>query len=219
MNSQQKTVAILGNGAVGIAVAKGFAELGYRVIFGTRDVGSSKTRDAVAVVTGATATSYAAAAHAADIAFIAVPYAALQDVLALAGAENLAGKLVIDATNPVDFSTGAPQLAIGFTDSAGEIVQRALPNAKVVKAFNIIAAHRMVHPQFTDGTPDMIIAGNDAAAKVTVTALLEQFGWRKAIDLGDITASRLLESLAMVWISYAFKNNHWTHGFSVLGRG
>lgn len=218
MNQQQKTVAILGNGVVGVAVAKGFAELGYKVVFGTRDVASTKTKDALSAVPGAEAASYAEAARSGDLAFVALPWNGLQEALALAGPGNFDGKLVIDASNPLDFSSSAPRMAIGHTDSAGEIVQRTLSGAKVVKAFNIITASHMVHPKLPDGVPDMIIAGNDAAAKAQVSDLLRAFGWRKAIDLGDITASRLLEPLAMVWITYGFRNNHWTHGFSLLGQ-
>jgi len=218
MNSKQKTVAVLGNGVVGVAVAKGFAELGYRVIFGTRDVSGGKTRDALQAVPGATAASFAEAAKAADLAFIALPWNGLRAGLELAGAQNLAGKIVIDATNPLDLSSGTPRSALGTDDSAGEIVQRMLPEARVVKALNIITSSHMVHPKLPDGTPDMIIAGNDAAAKAAVDAILQGFGWRQAIDLGDITACRLIEPFALVWISYAFKNNHWTHAFSLLNQ-
>jgi predicted dinucleotide-binding enzyme len=218
MNGKQETVAILGNGVVGVAVAKGFAERGYRVVFGTRDTEGAKTREALAAVPGATAASLAEAAKAGDLAFIALPWDGLRAGLEMAGAHNLAGKVVIDATNPIDFSSGAPQLALGHSDSAGEVAQRALPEARVVKAFNIIAAAHMVHPKLPGGTPDMIIAGNDAAAKADVDAILQSFGWRPAVDLGDIKASRLLEPLALVWITYAFKNQHWTHGFSLLNQ-
>jgi hypothetical protein len=218
MNAKTKTVAILGNGVVGVAVAKGFAEIGYQVIFGTRDTAGAKSKEALAAVPGARADSFAEAAKSADLAFVALPYGGVQEALKLAGATNLEGKVVIDATNPIDFSTGSPKMALGHTDSAGELVQRLLPGARVVKAFNIISANHMVHPKFADGTPDMIIAGNDAAAKEEVAAILGKFGWRKPIDLGDISASRLLEPFAMVWITYAFKNKHFTHGFSLLGQ-
>ena len=218
MNTNQKTVAILGNGVVGISVAKGFAEIGYRVIFGTRDAAGAKTREALAAIPGASAATYAEAAKAADLAFVALPYGGVQEALKQAGAANLEGKLVIDATNPVDFSTGSPKLATGQTGSAGELVQSLLSGARVVKAFNIISAGSMVHPKFADGTADMIIAGNDAAAKEEVSAILGKFGWRKPVDLGDISASRLLEALALTWITYAFKNKHFTHGFSLLGQ-
>lgn len=218
MNGKQKTVAILGNGVVGVAVAKGFAEQGYRVVFGTRDPHGTKTSEALAAVPGATAAGFAEAAQAGDLAFIALPWDGLRSGLEMAGAQNLAGKVVIDATNPLDFSSGAPQLALGHTDSAGELVQRSLPEARVVKAFNIITAAHMVHPKLSEGTPDMIIAGNDATAKEELDAILQSFGWRAAIDLGDIKASRLLEPLALVWITYGFKNQHWTHGFSLLNQ-
>jgi len=218
MSKENKTVAILGNGVVGVALGKGFSELGYRVVFGTRDVNGEKTKEALKAVSGASAASYADAAKVGDIAVLALPWSGLLQALEHVGADNLAGKLVIDATNPLDFSTGVPKLAIGHTDSAGEQVQRLLPKSRVVKAFNIITASHMVHPQLPDGVPDMIIAGNDAAAKVEVSALLKAFGWRAAIDLGDITASRLLEPLAMVWISYGFSNNHWAHAFSLLNQ-
>ena len=217
-HSSKQTVAILGNGVVGIALAKGFSTQGMRVVFGTRDVDGSKTRDALAAVPGATAASLSEAARAGDIAVVALPWAGLQEGLEAAGASNLAGKLVIDASNPLQFINGAPAQAVGHTDSAGETVQRLLPGAKVVKAFNTITASHMVKPRLPDGVPDMFIAGNDESAKRDVARVLEGFGWRKAIDMGDITASRLLESLAMLWISYGVRNNHWTHGFSLLGR-
>lgn len=216
--SQQQTVAILGNGVVGVSLAKGFAASGYRVVFGTRDVAGAKTREALAAVPGATAASFSDAAKAADIAVVALPFSGLEQGVRAAGAENLAGKLVIDPSNPLDFSSGAPKMVLGFSDSAGELVQRLLPKARVVKAFNIITATHMYKPQLPDGTPDMFIAGNDEGAKRDVGRILEAFGWRKPVDMGDITASRLLEPLAMVWIEYGVRNGHWAHGFSLLNR-
>jgi 8-hydroxy-5-deazaflavin:NADPH oxidoreductase len=218
MSSNKQTVAVLGNGAVGVALAKGFAEVGYQVVFGTRNASGEKTLEALKAVPGASAATFADAARAADVAVLALPWTGLEQGIRAAGADNLAGKLVIDPSNPLDFSTGAPTLAIGHTDSAGELVQRLLPASKVVKAFNIITAGHMVHPKLADGTPDMLIAGNDEAAKAKVSSLRKAFGWRAAIDMGGIAASRLLEPMAMVWISYGFRNNHWTHGFSLLGQ-
>jgi len=218
-DKSRETVAILGNGVVGTALAKGFAQLGAEIIFGTRDVNSSKTRAALAAVPGARAASYADAAAAGSIAVLALPWSGLKTALLAAVPDNLAGKLVIDASNPLDFAGGgAPRLAVGYTDSAGELVQRLLPRSQVVKAFNIITAGLMVHPRFADGTPDLLIAGNDERAKARVAELAKAFGWRTPIDMGPIEASRLLEPLAMLWISYAVRNNHWTHGFSLLGQ-
>jgi predicted dinucleotide-binding enzyme len=213
-----RTVAILGNGVVGIALAKGFTAAGVKVVFGSRDVGGEKTRAALAAVPGATAATFADAAKAADFAVVALPLEGVQPGLAAAGADNLAGKLVIDASNPIEWSTGAPRLAMGLDDSLGETVQRLLPDAKVVKAFNTIGYALMVNPKLADGTPDMLIAGNDAGAKRDVARVLESFGWRKPVDLGDITASRWLEPITMAWIAYALRNDHWTHGFALLGQ-
>jgi 8-hydroxy-5-deazaflavin:NADPH oxidoreductase len=214
----KQTVAILGNGVVGIALGKGFAANGWRVVYGTRDVNGAKTKEAIAAVPGASAASYEQAARNAQLAVVALPWTGVKEGVTAAGAKNLAGKVVIDASNPLDFSGGAPKLVIGHTDSAGETVQRLLPQAKVVKAFNIITASHMVDPRLPDGVPDMLIAGDDEGAKREVARILEAFGWRKPIDMGDITASRLLEALAMLWISYGFRNNHWIHGFSLLGQ-
>ncbi len=212
------TVAVLGNGVVGVALAKGFASLGYQVVFGTRDAASDKTRAALQAVPGARAASYAEAAQAGDFAVLALPFDGLEAGIAAAGPQNLAGKLVIDPSNPLDFSTGAPVWAVGHSDSAGERVQRWLPASQVVKAFNIITTAHMVHPQLPDGQPDMFIAGNDEAAKARVSDWLRAWGWRAPIDMGGIEASRLLEALAMLWIHYGVRHNHWTHGFSLLGR-
>jgi len=212
------TIAILGNGVVGTTLAKGFTERGDRVVFGSRDTGGEKTRAALAAAPGSTAASHVDAARRADLAVIALPWGALKAALTPALADALADKTVIDASNPVDFSSGQPALAVGFTDSAGETVQRLLPQSRVVKAFNIIAASHMVHPKLPDGEPDMFIAGDAAEAKAQVAAILSSFGWRSAIDLGGIEQARLLESLAMLWIRYGFSNNHWSHGFSLLNR-
>ncbi len=218
MQTSRKIVAILGNGIVGQSVAKGFASLDFKVIFGTRNADSDKSKAAVAAIPGASSKNYQDAVKSADVVFLALPWAGLEAGLALAGAENFAGKLVIDAINPLMMTNGKPHLALGHTDSAGELVQRLLPQAHVVKAFNTITATHMFQPTLPDGQPDMFIAGNDAEAKQEVAAILKGFGWRSAIDMGDISASRLVEPLAMLWISYAFQRQHWTHGFSLLGQ-
>jgi 8-hydroxy-5-deazaflavin:NADPH oxidoreductase len=209
-------VAVLGTGAVAIALAKGFASRGHSLVFGTRDVHGKTALDAVAAVQGASAALYASAAQSADIAVLTTSWSGTHNALQLTGAANLAGKLVIDVTNPLDYSSGKPALALGFPNSAGQQIQAWLPGAHVVKALNIITATRMVDPKFADGAPDMFIAGNDAAAKAQTAAILKSFGWRSAIDMGDISKAYLLEALAMTWIDYGVSRNHWTHGFSLL---
>jgi 8-hydroxy-5-deazaflavin:NADPH oxidoreductase len=209
-------VAVLGTGAVAIALAKGFASRGHSIVFGTRDVQGKTALEAVAAVQGTRAALYASAAQSADIAVLTTSWSGTQNALQLTGAANLAGKLMIDVTNPLDYSSGKPALALGFPNSAGQQIQAWLPGAHVVKAFNIISATRMIDPQYADGAPDMFIAGNDAAAKAQAAEIVKSFGWRSAIDMGDISKAYLLEALAMTWIDYGVSRNHWTHGFSLL---
>src|SRR3954471_2020176 len=181
------------------------------VVFGTRDPQGPKTAAALAEVPGARAAPLPDAARQGQVAVLALPWSGLEAALLAAGPDNFAGKLVIDPSNPLEVTASGPVLAIGHTDSAGELVQRTLAQARVVKAFNTITASHMVQPHLPDGTPDMFIAGNDAEAKTQVAQLLEAFGWRTPIDMGPIEASRLLEALAMLWISYGVRNQHWTH--------
>jgi hypothetical protein len=163
------------------------------------------------------ASSAVASLITADFALLAAAWSGTESALQLAGPANLAGKLVIDVTNPLDFSGGVPKLAVGHTTSAGELVQRWLPGAKVVKAFYIVTAAPMVRPQLPGGPPTMFIAGNDVGAKAQVLEILNRFGW-ESIDIGGIEGARLLEPLAMLWITYGFQNNHWTHAFKLLGK-
>jgi len=197
-------VAILGTGVVGQVLAKGLLGLGNEVTFGTRDPAGASAQKATAEARGAKATTFADAARGADFAILATAWSGTQSALQLAGAANLAGKVLIDATNPLDVSGGAPKLAVGFATSAGEQVQAWAPRALVVKAFNTVGNALMVKPKLAT-PPTMFIAGNDAAAKEMVTGLLKQFGW-SASDLGGIEAARYLEPFAMVWITHAMKN-------------
>lgn len=210
-------VAMLGNGVVGQALARGFIELGHDVVFGSRHPDGESSRKALAAVPGARAATYAEAARSAALAVLATPWDGTENAIHLAGPDHLAGKLVIDATNPLESGPAGPRLAVGQSTSGGEMVQHWLPRAHVVKAFNIVNAKLMVHPQLPGGPPTMFIAGNDAAAKQQVLDLLQQFGW-ESIDIGGIEGARLLEPLAMLWITYAFQHQHWTHAFKLLGR-
>jgi predicted dinucleotide-binding enzyme len=209
-------IGILGTGAVGRALGTGFASLGHEVRFGTRDPASDKAQSLVAAVgPRASIGTFAQAAEFAELAVLATQWSGTENVIRLAGPERLAGKTVIDTTNPL--KGRPPVLAVGFTDSAGEQVQRWLPGAHVVKAFNIVGNASMVHPEFAGGPPDMFICGNDPAAKAAVTAICDAFGW-PTIDLGGIEAARYLEPFAMVWIVYGFRTNTWTHAFKLLRR-
>lgn len=210
-------IAILGSGDVGQVLGTGFAHADHQVKMGSRNPQQERVQSWVKRIgPSASAGTFAEAAAFCEAAVLATLWAATQDVIRLAGPKNLAGKLVIDATNPLDFSQGMPPiLAVGHTDSAGERVQRWLPESHVVKAFNTVGNPHMISPQFPGGPPDMFICGNDAGAKKTVTAFLETFGW-SVIDLGGIEASRLLEPLALLWITYFFQTNNGNHAFKLL---
>ena len=210
-------IGVIGSGDVGQVLGAGFAAAGHQVMLGTRDPGQEKVRTWVAKTgANASASTFPETANFAELAVLATAWSGTQSAIQLAGPDRLAGKVVIDATNPLDFSAGVPpKLAVGHTDSGGEAVQRWLPRSHVVKAFNIVGNPHMVHPDFPGGPPDMFIGGNDEAAKKTVTGLLEAFGWQ-VIDLGGIEVSRYLEPLAMVWMLTFFKTGSGNHAFKLL---
>jgi predicted dinucleotide-binding enzyme len=209
-------VGILGSGDVGKALARGFISFGHDVKVGSRSPEKLAEFVKEAGPRGSSGT-FAEAAAFGDVIVLATLGAAAEEAIDLAGKEHFRGKVVIDATNPLDFSTGAPRLYIGHTDSLGEQVQRWLPEARVVKAFNTVGNAHMVHPDFPGGPPDMFIAGNDADAKKIVTQVCEAFGWG-VIDLGGIEASRYLEPMCMVWVAYGIRSGSWSHAFKLLRR-
>jgi hypothetical protein len=212
-------IAMLGTGDVGRALGSGLVARGHEVRIGTRDPKGEKVRAWVkANGAKASAGSFAEAARFGELAVLATLWGGTQSALELSGAQNLAGKVVIDATNPLaPQPKGPPALALGHTDSGGEQVQRWLPGARVVKAFNTVGNAHMVDPKFPGGPPDMFICGNDEAAKRTVSALCAELGW-PTIDCGGIEAARLLEPLCILWVSYGIRSGTWNHAFKLLRR-
>jgi predicted dinucleotide-binding enzyme len=210
-------IGFIGSGQVGRSLGSGFAALGHDVKLGSRDAGQDKLRDWVAEAGPRVSTgSFAEAAAFADIAVLCTLWVGTENALTLAGRHRLSGKIVIDTTNPLDFSAGVPpRLALGHTDSAGEQVQRWLPDARVVKCFNIVGHAHMVNPSFPGGPPDMFLCGNDDAAKQAVSELARTLGW-PTIDIGGIEGARLLEPLAMLWIAHGFQTGAWNHAFRLL---
>lgn len=210
-------IGVLGSGNVGQTLGAGFAALGHSVMIGSRTPGQEKLIAWLKNTVGNThvGTFEETAVHA-DIAVLATGWSGTENALRLAKSENLAGKIVIDAVNPLDFSNGfPPTLALGHNNSAGEQIQHWLPDAHVFKAFNIVGLDHMVNPSFENGPPDMFICGNSAAAKEKVTEILTQFGW-KTVDSGDITSARYLEPMAMVWILHAATSGTRGHAFKFL---
>lgn len=210
-------IGIIGTGMVGQTLGSGLVELGHEVKIGSREPHSQKLQDWVAKTGAAASTgTFAEAAQFGEVIYLATNWEGTENALKLAGPENLAGKVVIDAVNPLKFGENGPALAIGFSDSAGEQIQRWILEAKVVKALNTVGSGFMFNPTEKLGEqPDMFIAGNDADAKQVVTKLLEQAGW-EVIDAGDITESRLLEPLAMLWIKHLFNTKKPNHAFKLI---
>jgi 8-hydroxy-5-deazaflavin:NADPH oxidoreductase len=200
-------IGILGSGVVGRALARGYAAHGHRVRIGTRQ----------ADVEGVPTESPAEVARVAELVVLAVQGRVAVE-LARSVAPELEGKVLVDATNPLDTSSGRPELFVGTTDSLGEQVQRALPATRVVKAYNTVGAALMVDPDLPGGPPTMFLAGDDPEAKATVTRLLEETGW-DAADLGGIEASRSLEPLCLAWMAYGTQTGTWNHAFRLLRAG
>ena len=211
-------IGILGTGEVGKALAIGFVSNGHEVKIGTREPGSDKVKEMLTKVGhGATAGTFDEAAKFGEVVVLATLWTGTESAIKLAQPANFAGKVVIDATNPLVFTPNAPPaLALGHTDSGGEQVQRWLPSARVVKAFNMVGHAHMVNPTFPGGPPDMMIAGNDAEAKGVVAGILKEFGWPAAIDLGGIEGARLLEPLCILWVLYGIRTNTWNHALKLL---
>jgi predicted dinucleotide-binding enzyme len=209
-------IGILGTGDVGRALGNGFIALGHEVKMGSRDAHNEKAV-AWASTAGinASAGTFADAAEFGDVIVLALSWAGVENAIKLAGVGNFAGKVVIDVMNPLTFGPKGPELAIGHTDSGGESVQRWLPAAHVVKAFNIVGYEHMFKPDFPGGPPDMFICGNDDSAKQTVTEILKDFGW-PTIDIGGIEGARLLEPMCVLWVSYAFRTKTTNHAFKLL---
>lgn len=211
-----KTIGILGSGVVGQQLGLGFIKLGYEVMIGTR---SSEKLNEWSKEAGDNASvgTFEEAAKFGDIIVLATLWAGTKNAIDLAGVDNFAEKVVIDVTNPLDFSNGfPPKLDASEGNSGSEKIQSWLPKAKVVKAFNTVSAYIMVNPVREEGKPDLFIAGEEPDAKKFVEETAKAWGWDHVHDLGDLSRAYWLETLAMVWIHFGGKHNHWTHAFKLL---
>lgn len=209
-------VGILGSGDVAKALGRGFVARNWAVTLGTRHPADLRSW-ADAVGEAASVGSFADAASFGDVAVLAVRGDAVDAVLESAGPGNVAGKLVLDATNPLDFSgEDPPALLFGGTDSLGERVQAALPNARVVKCFNTVSHAQMVDPEFEAETPPMFVCGDDEAAKARTEELLVSFGWPGAFDVGPIESARYLEALVPLWVRVGATLDTYDHALAVV---
>jgi predicted dinucleotide-binding enzyme len=195
-------IAILGTGMVGVSIGTKLIELGHQVKMGSRTADNPKAREwADAYGAYASQGTFADAAAFAEIVFNCTQGQGSMDALHMAGAENLAGKTLVDVANPLDFSKGMPpSLTICNTDSLGETIQKAFPDAKVVKTLNTMNCQLMVNPKLLKSDSSVFMSGNDANAKEEVSNLLKDFGWNEIIDLGDITTARGTEQLLPIWV-------------------
>jgi predicted dinucleotide-binding enzyme len=162
--------------------------------------------------------SFADAARFGELAVLAVKGTVALDALRAAGAANLAGKTVMDATNPIADAppvNGVVKFFTNLDESLMERLQREFPGAHLVKAFNSVGNRLMINPQFKSGKPTMFICGNDEPAKRTVRGILDQFGWETA-DMGKVEAARAIEPLCMLWLIPGFLRNEWGHAFKLL---
>jgi predicted dinucleotide-binding enzyme len=211
-------IGILGSGDVGKALAGGFLQFGHELVLGTRDRG--KLADWAAQHPGARVDSFAKAAEFGDTIVLAVKGSVASEALHAAKSANLAGKIVMDATNPIADApptNGVVKFFTNLDDSLMERLQREFPEARFVKAFSSVGHRFMINPQFPGGKPTMFICGNDEAAKQTVRAIIDQFGWETA-DMGKAEAARAIEPLCMLWLIPGFLRNEWNHAFKLLTR-
>jgi predicted dinucleotide-binding enzyme len=205
---------ILGTGVVGRTLAAKLAELGHEVMLGTRSpaetlaraegdaMGNAPFGDWQAAHPGIRLGTFEEAARHGQSVINATNGMASMPALRLAGEDNLAGKVLIDVGNPLDFSGGMPPtLGVSNTDSLGEAIQRSFPEARVVKTLNTVTAALMVNPGLLGDEHTVFLSGNDAEAKAEVAELLRSFGWRDILDLGDIRTARGAEMYLPLWLA------------------
>ena len=212
-------VGVLGSGDVAKTLASGFLKHGHEVMMGTRE--PTKLKEWAGKNPKGKVGSFGDAASFGGLVVLAVKGSASAEALRAAGASNLSGKPVIDATNPIADAppvNGVLRVFTSLDEALVERLQREFAGAKFVKAFNSVGAALMVNPELKGGRPTMFICGNDEGAKKTVTGILEQFGW-ETTDMGKVEAARAIEPLCILWCIPGFLRNDWTHAFKLLRKG
>lgn len=211
-----KKIGIIGSGVVAKTLGEGFLKHGYQVMLGTRN--ANKLAEWLNTEGGgANAGTFSEAAAFGDIVILAVKGTVAKSALDLAGVENLKGKTVIDATNPIADAAPVNGVLKYFTEmnhSLMEQLQAAFPEARFVKAFNSVGSAFMVNPSF-ESKPTMFICGNNKEAKSEVKEILTQFGWETA-DFGMVESAGAIEALCMLWCIPGIAKNEWSHAFKLL---
>jgi predicted dinucleotide-binding enzyme len=209
-------IGVLGSGTVGQTLAAGFLKHGHEAMVGTRS--PDKLASFQAAHPAARVGTFAEAAAHGEVLVLAVKGTMAAQALALAGADKLAGKVVLDATNPIADLPPEGGVLRFFTaegESLLERLQGEQPRARLVKAFSCVGSAFMVDPAFPGGPPTMFICGDDESAKSVARGILDQFGWETA-DMGGAVAARAIEPLCMLWCLPGFLRNEWTHAFRLL---
>lgn len=211
-------IGVLGSGIVGQTLAAGFLKHGHQVMLGTRDPQKPDVQAWLKKTPGAQAGTFAQTAKFAELVVLATLGRVAEDVLQLAGPENLAGKTIIDTTNPIADTppvNGILAFTTGPNESLAEKLQARVPGSYIVKAFNSVGSGQMVNPHYEQGKPTMFLCGDDAGAKEQVSEVIRQFGW-EPFDCGGVTAARAIEPLCMLWCVPGFQRNQWNHAFKLL---
>ena len=212
-------IGVIGSGDVGRVLATGFLKEGHQVMLGTRDINKEAVVKWKNENAGAAVGSFDAVAKFGDLIILATLGEAAKQILLSAGLDNLAGKIIIDTTNPISHSKPPVNAVIQyFTDARSSLMeelQKTVPDAKFVKAFNSVGNAFMYKPNFPGGTPTMFICGNDEDAKKVVTQILSSFGWETE-DMGKAESAGCIESLCVLWCIPGFLRGQWMHAFKLL---
>lgn len=220
-------VGILGSGGVAQNLGKGFLDRGHDVVIGTRDPKATLAKDKPDVMgtpplsaflkanPKAKVVTLAEAAKHGEVLVLCVHGSNVAEAVKAAGPDNLAGKLVLDTTNPLEFGPNGAHVPKSIPDSCLQVAQRAAPKAKLVKAWNCTPGHLMVNPK--QGPGDQLVCGNDAGAKKQAAEILASFGWRVA-DVGDASMAPYIEGAALAVINWAAKTNDWGWILQLEGR-
>lgn len=210
-------IGVLGSGMVGDALASGLIKHGYEVMRGSREPKKmQKWKDDSGE--RASLGDFAETARFGELIVLAVKGSAAEDVVRAAGVDNLAGKPVLDTTNPLADAPPQDGVLSFFTDkneSLMERLQKLAPKACFVKAWSCVGSSLMIDPKLPGGPPTMFICGDDAGAKQATVKLMTEVGW-ETLDLGRVTAARAIEPLCILWCLPGFLHNDWVHAFKML---
>ncbi|MBP6588692.1 MAG: NAD(P)-binding domain-containing protein [Chitinophagaceae bacterium] len=211
-------IGIIGSGIVGRVLATAFISEGEEVMLGTRNISKEEVLKWQQENPSGMLGSFQDTAQFGEIIVLAVGGLVAEDAITLAGKEHFIDKVVIDTTNPIAAvppESGVLKYFTSLEESLMERLQKIIPDARLVKAFNSVGNAFMYKPSFSEGVPTMFICGNDAAAKQTVTTILSRFGWDTA-DMGTAVSARAIEPLCILWCIPGFISNQWSHAFKLL---